>query len=144
MAEWLRDTYLELIQKSPLDFEGLRPAVPYSNPLEANWESDAKKWEASSRNWETLARLFYLQTKVEASIKSLAGNKYSCYKCDMDFGGSYPDACLCKCRLLRLVDETFREELESLRENPGQVEQRLPRTSKLSMSYLCLFENNFA
>ena len=127
VAEWLRDAYSELIQKKTLDFEELRPAKPYSNPLDRNWEADAKKWEATSRDWETLARILYLQTKVAAFFD---GSKYYCKKCRMDFGGSYDsadsDACLCKCRLLAMVDEVFREELESY---PGYV--KLPFPCKL-------------
>ena len=119
VAEWLRDACFELAQKAPLDLEGLRPAEPHhSNPLVD------RNWEATSRDWETLARIFYLQTKVAAFIKSISGSNYSCYNCDMDFGGSNADACLCKCRILRLVDETFRGELESL---GGHVERLPPR-----------------
>lgn len=144
MAQWLRDAYLELsIQKTPLVFEGLRPAEPYftngepNSPLERNWEADAKEWEAKSRDWETLARILYLQTKVAASISSFRyRDRYHCIKCAMDYGGSYSDAaaCLCKCRLLAMVDEAFRGELGSY---PGHVEQPFPR--KLPISYLCPF-----
>jgi hypothetical protein len=141
VAEWLRDAYLELAQKTTLDFEELRPANPYSNPLDRNWEADAKKWEATSRDWETLARIFYLQTKVVTSIMSIAGSHYCCYECNMEYGGSYPDACLCKCRLLAIVNEAFRGELESLMENPGYVEHPLPR--KLLNSYFCPLKNSF-
>jgi hypothetical protein len=135
VAEWLRDAYSALTQKKPLDFEELRPAEPYSNPLDRNWEADAKKWKATSKDWETLARILYLQTKLAAFITSYTnGCNYHCDKCGMDFGGSYPsaDACLCKCRLLALVDESFREEMESY---PGYVE--LPLPGKLSILYWC-------
>ena len=43
VAEWLRDAYLELTQKTPLDLEELRPEVPCSNPQDRNWQADAKK-----------------------------------------------------------------------------------------------------
>jgi len=119
VPEWLRDAYLELAQNTPLDFEGLRPAEPYSNALDRNWEADAKKWEATSREWETLARILYLQTKVATSLTSLSGSK------DMEYGVSYSNASLCKCRLLAMVDEAFRGELESL----GHVGHPLPRNS---------------
>jgi hypothetical protein len=139
VAEWLRDAYLELTQKKTLDFEELiRPAEPYSNPLDRNWEADAKRLEARIRDWETLARIFYLRTKVAASIMSFpAHNYYNCTDCFMAYGGPYSNACLCKCRILALVDEAFRGELESLRENPGYVEH--PLTRKLPISYLCTF-----
>jgi hypothetical protein len=126
VVEWLRDAYSELTQKTPLDFENLQPAEPYSNPLDGNWEADAKKWEATSRDWETLARVFYLQTKVAAFITSFSGRRYHCDECRMDYGGSSASAgpCLCRCRLLALVDETFRGELKIY---PGYVELPLPR-----------------
>jgi len=126
VAEWLRDAYLELTQKTPLDIEELRPAKPYSNPLDRNWEVDVKKWEATFRDWETLARISQLQTKVATSIASITGYNY-CRVCYMNYGSSY--RCLCKCRLISMVDETFREELENFRESPGHVEHPLPSTS---------------
>jgi len=128
VAEWLRDAYLELIQKTPLDLEGLRPAGPPSNRLKRNWEADAKNWEAISRDWETLARIFCLQTKVTASIKSSGGAQYHCDDCGMEYGGYYSDAYLCKCRLLAMVNETFQSELESL----GYDGNPLPRTNSPS------------
>ena len=67
VAMWLRDAYLELTQKTPLDFEELRPAEPHSNPLDRNWEADAKKWEAASRDWESLARISQIQLKAANS-----------------------------------------------------------------------------
>ena len=129
VAEWLRDAYLELIQKAPSDFEELWPAEPHSNS-----EADAKKWEATSRDWETLARIFYLRTKLAAPI--IASRCYSSYGCDsLGCNGSYSEAYPCKCRLLPMVDEAFRGELGSLKENPGHVEH--PLTRKLPISYLC-------
>ena len=121
VVEWLRDAYSELTQSTPLDFENLRPAEPYSNPLDRNWEADAKKWEASSRDWETIARIFYLQTKVAAFITSFSDRRYHCDECRMDYGESFAsaNAGLCRCRLLAMVDEAFRGELESF---PGYVE----------------------
>ena len=130
VVEWLRDAYLELTQKISLGFEKLQPAEPYSNLLDRNWEADAKKWEATSRDWETLARIFYLKEKVAASITSFAGRRYHCNECDMDYGSYNPnhspaaDACLCKCRLLAMVDEAFRGELEGY---PGYVKHPHPR-----------------
>jgi len=124
VAEWLRDGYLELTQKRPLDFEELRPAEPYSDPFNRNWEADAKNWEATARTWETLARICYLQTKAAASISS-GGNQY-CNGCNHYSGPSYPANFLCKCRLLIVVDEVFRGELDSLKENPGHIEHPLP------------------
>jgi hypothetical protein len=117
VEKWLRDAYLELTQKSPLDLEELRPAEPYSN---GNSESSPldRKWKATSKDWETLARISNLQTKVANSVINLPG-RYHCRDCAMNYGGSY--SCLCKCRLLDMVDETFRGELESLRENPEHV-----------------------
>ena len=126
VAEWLRDAYFELSQKAPLDLMKLRPAKPHSNPL-VDREADAKMWEATYRDWETLARIFCVQSKVAAFTKSISGNNYSCYNCDMDFGGSNADARLCKCRILRLVDEIFQGELESLREKPEHGEHPPPR-----------------
>ena len=121
VAEWLRDAIFELIQKSPSEFEELLwPANPYSNSLDGNWE-------ATSREWETLARIFYLQTKVAAA----SGARYFCSQC-----GNYVDgSSLCKCRLLLMVDEAFRGEFENLKENPEHVEHPLP--CKLPISYLC-------
>ena len=125
MAEWLRDAYLELTETKPLDFENLRPVVePHStNALDRDWEADAKKWEASSRDWETIARVFCLQMKVAAFITSFSDRRYHCDECRMDYGRSESftsaKACLCRCRLLALVDEAFRGELESF---PGYVE----------------------
>ena len=104
MVEWLRDAYLELTQKTPLDFEELRPAKPYSNPLYRSLDS-----EATSLDWETLARISNLQMKVATSIKSFASSYY-CDECAMEYGS--PKGCLCKCRLLVMVDDAFRRELE--------------------------------
>ena len=116
VAEWLRYAYLELTQKTPLDFENLRPAEPsYSNPLDRNWEVDAKRWEATFRDWETLARISHLQTKVAYNIISYGVKSRSCMVCVMHFGVPYK--CLCKCRLLAMVDDAFWEELESLKEH---------------------------
>ena len=129
VAEWLRDAYLELTKKTPLDFEALRPTELCSNSLDRNWE-------ATSRDWETLARILYLQTKVAALIMSFDGVNRHCYECNTGYGGSYSNACLCKCRLLAMVDETFRGELESLRENPGNIED--PLTRKLPESQHCI------
>jgi hypothetical protein len=43
LGEWLRDAHLELDETKPLGFEELRPAGPYStNPLDRDWEADAK------------------------------------------------------------------------------------------------------
>jgi hypothetical protein len=115
VVEWLRDAYLELIERTPLILAELRPAEPYSNG------------ESNPLDWETLARIFYIQTKVTASMKSIRrGSGY----CD----GCHSDMKFCECRILRLVDETFRGELENLRENLGHVEHPLPR--KLPISYL--------
>ena len=128
MLEWLRDAYSELTQKIPLDFEELRPAKPYSNgdPPSLNG-----KREGTSLDWETLARISNLQTKVATSIMSFADNSYLCYRCDWEYGGPYPEGGLCKCRLLAMVNEAFRGELESY---PGYVELPLPR--KLLILYL--------
>ena len=116
MAEWLRDAYLELTQKTPLDFEKLRPAEPYSIPLDGNWEAVANEWKEISRDGETLADILYLhwQLKVTASI-SLTNRNYYCNQCHMHFGASY--GCLSKRLILAIVDEAFRGELESLKEN---------------------------
>ena len=120
VTEWLRDAYSELTKIISLDFEKLVPEEPYSNPLDGNWEADAKKWEATSRDWETLARIFFLQTKVAASITSFNGCNYHCDECGMEYGRSR----LCECRLLAMVDEAFRGELASY---PGYIELPLPR-----------------
>ena len=120
VTEWLRDAYSELTKIISLDFEKLVPEEPCSNPLDGNWEADAKKWEATSRDWETLARIFFLQTKVAASITSFNGCNYHCDECGMEYGRSR----LCECRLLAMVDEAFRGELASY---PGYIELPLPR-----------------
>ena len=145
VAEWLRDAYLELAQEKPLDIENLRPAEPCStctiistsspSDSDRNWEEDAKKWEAASTAWETVARIFCLQTKIAASIGSLGGSCHHCRNCDMDYGwlSSHGLGCLCKCRLLRLVDETFRGELERFGENMEYVD--LPPPGKLPIPY---------
>ena len=131
VAEWLRDAYLELTQKKTLNFEELiPPAEPNSDCLDRNWEADSKKWEATSRDWETLARISQIQIKVAASFD---GGRYRCCGCNTSYGGSFSSGHLCKCRLLRLVDEAFRGELENLRENPEHVEHPLP--CKLPMSF---------
>ena len=135
VADWLRDACLELTQKTPLDIEALRPAEPYSNPLDRSWEVDAKKWEATFRVWETLARISQLQMKVATLIFSFGGSRYLCSRCDTVFGWSGSSARLCKCRLLVMVNEAFRGELESFGESSGHVEHPLPR--KLPISYLC-------
>jgi len=126
VAKWLRDAYVELTPKVPLNFEELRPAEPHSNSLDTNWEETA-------RDWETLARILYLQTKAAAELKAL-GSNYHCSACHRDmfspFGSRPPSPndseCLCKCRILALVDETFRGELESLKENPEHIEHPIP------------------
>ena len=140
VEQWLRDAYLELTEKAALDFEELRPAEPFSNgefnPLDRNWEE-------TSRDWETLARIFYLRAKVATSVISTVTSQYSCrcFQC----GGTYSDTCLCatgdhlpRSKLpvsYAMVDEIFRGELKSFKENPGDVEIPLPR--KLPTSYLC-------
>jgi hypothetical protein len=137
VAEWLRDAYLELTQTTPLDFEELRPAEPYSDPLDRNWEGEAKKWEAISRDWETLARIAQLQTKVATTSSLPAG---SLNRLNLNYSGYYSANCAecgmnaysnaggrpCKCRILGMVDEAFRAELENLKENPEHVEPPLP------------------
>ena len=135
VPEWLRDAYLELTQKTPLDFEALRPAEPYyseSISLDKDWEADAKKWETTSKAWETLAKISQLQTRVATSITSTVGYNYCC-QCSMNYGASY--RCLCKCRLLALAEEAFQEELESLKENPKNVKHPLRRKLPI-VSYL--------
>ena len=134
VAEWLRDAYMELAQKTPLEFEKLRPEKPYSNPLDRNWEVDSKKWEATFRDWETLTRVSHFQTKVANYIMIYYVGRYHCYECDMDYGVSCN--CLCKCRLLAMVDNVFRGELESLRENPEHDTLGHPLLRKLPISYL--------
>ena len=138
VAEWLRDAYLELTQKTPLDLEGLRPEEPYSsysNPQDRNWETDAKKWEAVSRDWEMLARISQLQTKMGIFIAS-SGYYYYCQTCNPP-GLVYPNTkkTLCKCRVSAMVDETFQGELESLKENPEYVEPPLPCKLSILVSF---------
>ena len=128
MVGWLQDAFLELTQKIPLDFEELRPAKPYSNR-----DPPDRNREATSLNWETLAWISNLQMKVVTSINSFAGNRYRCTECAMNYGGSHPTGCLCKCRLLAMVDEAFREELKSY---PGHVEHPLLRKLPISFLYL--------
>ena len=129
VAEWLRNAYLELTQKTPSEFEELWPAKPYSNSLNGNWE-------AASMEWETLARIFFLQTKMAASMMSSAGSngtRYYCSQCCRYFGVG--NVLACKCRFLPMVDEAFHGEFESLKENPEHVEHPLP--CKFTISYLC-------
>jgi len=116
VADWLRNAYLELTQKLPLDLEELRPAEPYSD----NW--DAIKWEATSMDWETIARILHLQTKLAASGPGyeFTGTTFQCYEC----GGLYGQ--ICKCRVLPMVNEAFRGELEGLREDPGPDDSEHP------------------
>ena len=150
VAEWLQDAYLELTQKTPLDLEELRPAEPYSSsdPLDRNWEADAKKWEATSKDWETLARIFHLQTVAasnrimsnSAPVTDVWGQAVSGYRCDV-CGLSYSSGWLCKCRILPMVSEAFRGELEGLREDPGLVEH-LSRKLPL-LYYLCPSSKQF-
>lgn len=124
---------MELAQKKPLDIEDLRPAEPSStndNLLERNCEEDAKKWEATFRDWETVARIFYLQTKITASVNiNTDSRRRHCRNCGSDFGGS-STRILCKCRLKRLVDEAFRGELESLGENLEYIDLPHPSDSE--------------
>ena len=135
VAEWLREACLEFIPKKPLNFDELRPAEPYSssNPLDRDWETNAKMWEASSRDWETLARISQLQTKMVAHLLSLRGDGYYC-TCVGDL--VYEDDHLCKPHLLKMVDEAFKGELENLSENPVCVEHELPR--KLPLYHNCV------
>jgi len=123
VAKWLRDAYLELVQQNPLNLEELRPAESYSDSLVRNWEADAIKWKATSTDWETLARISHLQTRAAISSMSFGGVNH-CRECRMDYG--IYKRCLCKCRLLSMVDEAFRGELESFKEYPGHVEHPLP------------------
>ncbi|KAF8800853.1 hypothetical protein BYT27DRAFT_7216720 [Phlegmacium glaucopus] len=125
VPQWLRDGYLELSQKRPLEFDELRPAKPYH--LGLNWEADAKKWEANATTWEMLARIYYIQTKVATSISN-NGNTY-CSPCGIYNGPSYPGNPPCKCHILPVVDEVFREELGSMEENPNYVEDEEPLPS---------------
>jgi hypothetical protein len=152
VAQWLRDAYLELTQKMPLDLEELRPAEPYPEPLDRNWEADAKKWEATSRDWETLARIFHLQTVAASTrIKSIPVHTVSAFgqvsqvtsdhRCD-ECGLSYSSGWLCECRVLPMVNEAFRGELEGLREDPGHVEHPLTRKLHAIIIFVSV-ENNF-
>ncbi|KAF8812868.1 hypothetical protein BYT27DRAFT_7251456 [Phlegmacium glaucopus] len=124
VAKWLRDGYLELSRKMPLEFDELRPAEPYSNPLDRNWEADAKRWEVAARTWETLARICYIQTKAASSnghpIDEPHPSSY-CNQCGIYYSDSF-----CTCRLSSMVDEVFREELGSMKENPDHIEHPLP------------------
>jgi hypothetical protein len=141
VAEWLRDAYLELSQETSLDLGVLRPTEPCSNPDDRDWEADAKKWEAVSRDWEMLARISQIQMKAalelaNSRISSNSANYKCCTQCSMY---SYSNRCMmtANCRVLAItamVDESFRGELESLRENPEHVEPPLP--CKLPISYL--------
>ena len=146
VAEWLRDAYLELVETKPLDFDQLRPEEPYSttNPLDRDWEADAKRWKAASRDWEMLARISHLQTKAATAIISYStsylGNH--CFQCNMDYGAP-PYVRLCKCRLLAMVDETFRKELESFKENPEYVEHPLPCKLANIIPFVSAENNNF-
>ena len=130
VADWLRDAYLELAQKPSLDFKTLRPEEPISNPEDRDWEEEAKKWEAISRDWETLAKISHIQMKAVPTYSGVYG---SCTHCGMY---KYSSNCTnAGCRILiitAMVDETFRGELESLKENPD-VEPPLP--CKLPISY---------
>jgi hypothetical protein len=143
VVELLRDAYLELTRKKKLDFKELGPAEPNSNPLDRNWEADAKKWEATSRDWETLARISQVQLKVAIFLQPLYDERYRCRTCAVDYivDECNSDGYLCKCRLLRMVDQAFQGELESLRENPEHVEHPLPR--KLPILYLCPLKKQF-
>jgi hypothetical protein len=130
VAEWLRDAYLELTLETPLNFEELRPAEPQSNSPDGSWE-------ATSRDWETLARILYLQTNMAGPARADTpvvddwGNR-RCSKCDKNL--SYSETC--NCRVLAMVDEAFRGELEILKENTEHVEYPLP--CKLPLSYFIL------
>ena len=143
VAEWLRDAYLELAQKSPLNFDELRPAEPPSNPVDRDWEADAKRWEAISRDWETLARIAQVQFKTKAASSQTWSGTYKTQVCTYCGMTTYSNGCMnSNCRVLAIaamVDETFRGELESFRENPEHVEPPLP--CKLPISYyLCPFK----
>ena len=152
MADWLRDAYLELSQKTPLDLKALRPEEPCSNPEDRDWEEDAKKWEAISRDWETLAKISLVQMKAaNARIPpySLVGttatyNYNTCSRCGRF--SYYSSSCMngdCGISTITaMVDETFRGELESLRENPEHVDHPLPRELLISM-FAVSVENNF-
>jgi hypothetical protein len=125
VEDWLRNAYLELTQRQSLDFdsEELRPAAePYSNGESdtRDWEAEAKRWEAVSRGWETLARISQLQKKavLPADVTD--------FYCDQCFGHAYPGGPLCDCQILDVVNETFRGEFESLKENPDHVDPPLP------------------
>ena len=121
VADWLRDAYFELTQKTPLNFEELRPAEPYYSPLDRSPEADTKKWEETFKDWETLARISLLQTKVVTKILSFSREDcHYCTDCKISYGVPYRS--LCKCRILAMVDEAFGEELKSLRENSEQVQ----------------------
>ena len=152
VAAWLRDAYLELALKTPLDFEELRPTEPYFNSLDRNWEADVKKWKATIRDWETIARILYLQTKMMvASTTGPPGSSHSCHGglgCTSTTSRDYspfqvysPSPSPCNCRVLAMVEEAFRGELESLKENLEHVEHSLP-CSKLPLSYLCSLKIN--
>ena len=143
VEEWLKDAYLELTQSPPLNFEKIRPAEPEpyseSNKPDRDWEADVEKWKAVSKDWETLARISQLQMKVVASIASLTRSQKYCGVCRISFGTPYKP--LCKCVLSPLVNEEFREELESLKKNPEQVKypQALPSRRKLSIFiFICV------
>ena len=142
VADWLRDAYLELTQKSPLDFEELQPAVePCSDPVDSDWEANSKKWEELSRHWETLARISQVQTKVANSRIPVTGNYQSSQTCSTCRIYLYSgNACAnLNCRVLAvtaMVDETIREELESLKGDPEHVEPPLP--CKLPIYHICV------
>ena len=133
VVDWLRNAYLELTQRRSLDLDSdeLRPTEPYSSnngesadDSNRDWETDAKQWAAVSREWETLARISQLQTKAAPSLS--ANLNYSAYYCPICNTNSYQSSRVCKCRILDLVNEAFREELESLKENLDHVDPPLP------------------
>ena len=135
VVEWLQDAYMELTLKtfSSLDIEELRPAEPYhgdSNPQDRDSEADIKKWEPTVKDWEMLLKISRLQTTVAFKLMSNFKGRFHCANCDKDYGSDYKS--LCKCRLLVLVNETFRRELESFRESPEHDEhlQVKPRPAR--------------
>jgi len=107
IVDWLRDGYTEMIQRPALKIEDLRGS-PFS------------------LNWETIAKLFCARDSL------LPGNyNYTC--CGGTHGPSYPGyARHCRCRTIAVVDQVFKADFETMRDNPGLSDPPLP-TSKYQL-----------
>ncbi|KAF8911652.1 hypothetical protein CPB84DRAFT_937594 [Gymnopilus junonius] len=134
VPDWLKDGYVEIAMKRPLQLEELLPRDSQFEELSDKdqnsalyWKESSEKWETTAQNWEAVARICTIQTNASTSAMGY-GEQY-CDTCAKYYGNSYPDYPACKCRIGTMVEEVFRKELERLKDNVEHIEPSLPVTT---------------